>query len=288
MARTILVTGAYGHRRLRCSARTRRVTTRGIHVRAAMRDLNRGATPNRLERRYVVLFDYDKSETLSPACQGVDSIFMVSPFTPKGVAQSQALLDAARAAGVRHVVDLSVSRSVGEITVGRWHAAIDASLKNSGMAWTLLLPGGFMQNFVKSSMPKPDGGLYLPVGSAKASFIDTRDVAAVAVKALTEPGHEGKEYTLTGPEDLSYSEVAAIMSEVSGRQIRFVDVPEAAARQALSAHMPEWLVNAILELSAWSKNGGATEITSTVQDLLCRPAHTFREFACDYADRWKA
>src|SRR5258708_2871820 len=186
---------------------------------------------------------------------------MVAPFTPNGVEQSQILIDAARAAGVKHVVKLSVTRSLGGITVGRWHAAIDAALKNSGMAWTILLPGGFMQNFVGNSAPRPDGGIYAPVGNAKAAFIDTRDIAAVAVKALTESGHEGKEYTLTGSADVSYTDAAAIMSEVSGRQILFVDVPEAAARQAmLGAHMPEWLVNVILELHAHSKASHGSEI----------------------------
>ena len=85
------------------------------------------------------------------------------------------------------------------------------------MAWTILLPGGFMQNFVEGSAPRPDGNLYLPVGNAKTAYVDTRDIAAVAVKALTEPGHESKEYTLTGPADLSYAEMAAIMTEASGR-----------------------------------------------------------------------
>jgi len=156
------------------------------------------------------------------------------------------------------------------------------------MAWTILLPGGFMQNFVESTAPQPDGGMYLPVGNAKGAFIDTRDIAAIAAKALTEPGHEGKEYTLTGPEEISYAEAAAIMSEASGRQIRFVDVPVSAARQAmLGAHMPEWLVDVILELHAWSKAGSGGEITATVQDVLGRPPHTFREFARDYAGHWK-
>ncbi len=247
MSKTILVIGATG---TVGSEVLRQLAGRDeIRIRAAVRDLGK-STAVACPGVNPVLFDYDKpAATLPAACEGVDSIFMVAPFTPNGVEQSQILIDAARAAGVKHVVKLSVTRSLGGITVGRWHAAIDAALKNSGMAWTILLPGGFMQNFVGNSAPRPDGGIYAPVGNAKAAFIDTRDIAAVAAKALTESGHEGREYTLTGPADVSYTEAAAIMSEVSGRQIRFVDVPEAAARQAmLGAHMPEWLVNVILEL----------------------------------------
>lgn len=285
MARNILVTGATGT--VGSDVLRGLAGREGIQVRAAVRDKTKAAALAGTGVE-LALFDYSKPETLVPACQGVDSVFMVSPFAPDGVAQSLALLDAARAAGAKHVVKLSVTHSVRDTTVGYWHAAIDDALKKSGMAWTILLPGGFMQNFVETSAPQQDGGLYLPAGSAEATFIDTRDIAAVAIKALTEPDHQGKEYALTGPEALSYTEVAAIISEVSGRQIRYVDVPEAAARQAmLGAHLPEWLVDVILELNAWSKAGGAAEITSTVQDLLGRPATTFREFARDYADHWK-
>jgi uncharacterized protein YbjT (DUF2867 family) len=285
MARTILVTGATG---TVGSEVLRRLAGReGINVRAALRDLSKRAA---VEGPGVepVWFDYEKPRTFPAACQGVDAIFLVAPFTPSGVDQTLALIGAARAAGVRHIVKLSVIRSLGDITATRWHAAIDGALKSSGIAWTILLPGAFMQNFVETSAPRPDGNMYLPVGDAKAAFIDVRDIADVAVKALTEPGHESKEYTLTGPEEISYTEVAAIMSEVSGRAIRFVNVPEAGARQAmLGAHMPEWLVDVILELNAATRTNHMAEMTSTVQDVLGRPPRTFRDFARDYAHYWK-
>jgi len=260
----------------------------GLQVRVAVRDKAKAAALA-APGVELVWFDYTKPESLRPACRGVDAVFMVPPFTPDGVAQSLEFLAAARESGVKHVVKLSVIRSLGGITVGKWHAAIDEALKKSGMAWTILLPGGFMQNFVETSAPRPDGNMYLPVGNAKAAFIDTRDIAAIAVKALTEPGHEGKEYTLTGPADISYLDAAAIMSEVSGRQIRLVDVPPDTARQGMiAAHMPEWMIEVILELNAWAKASQGGEITTTVKDVLGRPAHTFREFARDYAGHWKA
>jgi len=282
VARTILVTGAtgtVGSDVLRGLA--------GVQVRAAVRDKAKAATLA-APGVELVSFDYTKPESLRPACRGVDAVFMVPPFTPDGVAQSLEFLAAARESGVKHIVKLSVIRSLGDTTVWKGHAAIDEALKKSGMAWTILLPGGFMQNFVEGSAPRPDGNMYLPVGNAKTAYIDTRDIAAVAVKALTELGHEGNEYTLTGPADLTYSEMAAMMTEASGRQIRYVDVPTEAARQGmLDAHMPEWMVDAILEINAWAKASKGGEITTTVQDVLGRPAHTFREFARDYAGYWK-
>jgi uncharacterized protein YbjT (DUF2867 family) len=285
MARTILLTGATGT----VGSEVLRLLTgrEGIQVRAAVRDLHKGA---RLAAPNIdpVWFDYNKPESLSPACRGADSIFLVAPLTPDGVPEALALLLAAQETGVKHVVKLSVTHSVRDTTVGQWHAAIDDPLKKSSLAWTILRPGGFMQNFVEGSAPQPDGGIYLPVGSAKAAFIDTRDLAAVAVKALTESGHVGKEYELSGPEALAYSEAAGIMSEVSGREIHFMDVPESAARRAmLDQRMPGWMVGLILELCAWNKAGLAGEINTTVADILGRSAHTFREFARDYADQWK-
>ena len=198
------------------------------------------------------------------------------------------LFRSAKAAGVKHIVKLSVIRSVSEITVGRWHAEIDGYLKSAGVPWTILLPSGFMQNFIEGSAPRPDGNLYLPVGDSKAAFIDVRDVADVAAKALTEPGHEGKEYSLTGPAAITHDEVAAAISQATGRTIRFVNVPEEAARQAMSAHMPPWLVNVILELNTWTRTNGGAQVTNTLPEVLGRPARTFAEFAKDHAHYWKA
>ena len=294
MARTILVTGATGNRGLGSLALARR-SCDGIHVRAAVRDLKKGAA---LAAPGVepILFDYDKPDTFAAACQGVDAVFLVAPFACRsrtGSSRPRSRSPAARAAGVGHIVKLGVSRSLGDITVGRWHAAIDAALKDSGVAWTLLLPGGFMQNFLKNSAPHPDGNMYLPVGDAKASFIDVRDIAEVApMKALTEPGaSRAEEYTLTGPEDVSYAEAAAMMSEASGRQIRFVDVPEAAARQGM-LRLPAtcrngwWMSSS--NWNAWFKaSGGSGNYLDRPGCPRASASHLPRLRARDYAQHWK-
>ena len=283
MPKVILVTGATGT--VGSQVLGELAGRDGVLVRAAVRDLSKSAkiAGDRVE---PVLFDYGKPETFASACAGADAVFLVAPFSPAGVEQAVAFIQAAKTAGVSHIVKLSVTRSVSGITVGRWHAAIDLALKNSGVAWTLLLPAGFMQNFVEGSAPRPDGNLYLPVGDSKAAFIDTRDIASVAAKALTEPGHESNEYTLTGPAAITHHEVAAAISQAAGRPIRFVNVPEEAARQAMAAHMPPWLVDVIVELAAWTRSGGGAQVTNTVPELLGRPARSFAEFAKDYAGHW--
>jgi len=98
------------------------------------------------------------------------------------------------------------------------------------------------------------GAIYLPWGNGRASFVDTRDIAALAAEALTSEGHEGKTYTLTGPAALGIAEVASILSEVAGREINYVDMPESAARDGmLQAGLPQWQVHALMELHAGNK-----------------------------------
>ena len=284
MPKTILVTGATGT--VGSQVLQELAVHGGLDLRAAVRDVAKASSlPSGAN---AVTFDFAKPETWAAALSGVNALFLVAPFSPEGVAEAQAFIRAAAEAGVRHIVKLSVIGSVRDLTIGRWHAAMDDALKASGIAWTILLPTSFMQNFVDGSMPRPDGVIYAPVGNGKVDFLDTRDIAAVAAKALTDPGHNGKEYTLTGPDALTHTEVAAIISQASGIDIRFVDIPEQATREGmLSAKLPEWLVNALLELSAWTKSGTAHQSTNTVAELLGHPPGTFRKFASDYAAAWK-
>jgi uncharacterized protein YbjT (DUF2867 family) len=146
-----------------------------------------------------------------------------------------------------------------------------------------------MQNFLRTSAPRPDGAMYAPLEDSKTAYIDVRDIADVATRCLTESGHEGKAYTLTGPEAIGMQEVAAILSDVTGRSIRYVNIPESAAREAMhGANMPAWMVDMILDISATSRNGHAASVTPTVREVTGNPARTFRQFAQDNAKAWKS
>src|SRR5207248_7969217 len=161
-----------------------------------------------------------------------------------------AFVDAAKHASVRRIVKLSAIGVGGEIqfTVGKRHAANEQHIRESGVAFTFLRPNSFMQNFI-TYFPPRNGAIYLPWGNGTASFVDTRDIASVAAKALTSHGHGGRIYTLTGPATLGIAEVALILSEVTGREFKYVDVPEAAARDGmLQAGVPPWQVELVLVL----------------------------------------
>ena len=144
-----------------------------------------------------------------------------------------------------------------------------------------------MQNFINYFPPR-DGVIHLPWGKAKASFVDARDIATVAVRALTNEGHKNKIYTLTGPAALSIDEVARTLSHAADREIKYVDVPESAARDAmLNAGMAEWQVDLLMELHAINKQSRWSTITSDVQEVTGKPPIAFREFACDHADKFR-
>jgi uncharacterized protein YbjT (DUF2867 family) len=132
------------------------------------------------------------------------------------------------------------------------------------------------------------GSIYQPVGDARASFIDTRDIAAVAARALTEEGHDGQTYTLTGPAALSYHEVASKLSEAAGRDINYVPVtPEEFRAGALAAGLPEWLVSALERLNEIFASGQAAEVTDAVQRVGGKEPTTFEQFARDHADAFR-
>lgn len=287
MASTILVTGAtgtIGSEVVKALAAKPGVTVR-IGVRSA-------AKADKLAAASVVPvdFDYAKPETIAAAVKGADRLFLLTPFTADQVELARAVIEAAKAAGVKHIVKLSAIGADSEpgIQLGRWHREIEKLVEASGISYTILRPANFMDNFINYSPPGPDGNIYLPLGTAGVSYIDARDIAAVAAAVLTEEGHYGKAYDLTGPEAVTMAEVAKAIGEASGRSVNYVDVPEEAVSKAmLDMHMPKWMVDAMMELHGICKAGYASGISPLVKQLTGRTPRTFAEFARDRASAWK-
>jgi len=170
------------------------------------------------------------------------------------------------------------------VAFGRWHGEIDRHLAESGLPHTLLLPSGFMQNFLASAQYVADQGvLYGMTGETRVSYVDTRDVAAVAARVLTSPGHQGKAYALTGPEALSGDEVAERLSAATGHQVGSVDVAADTFGQALAgAGLPGWLVERLVELNIMMADGHAAGVTDEVARLTGRQPRTFAQFAAEH------
>jgi uncharacterized protein YbjT (DUF2867 family) len=284
---TILVTGATGT--ISTEVLAALDGRAGVTVRAAVRTAAKGAA---LRRANVapVDFDYAQPDTVRAALAGVEALFLCTPFDARSVEFGKALVDAAKAAGVKRVVKLSAFGADIEpgITLGRAHREVEKHVEASGLAYTFLRPNNFMENFLGYYPPAADGNIYLPWGEGACSFIAAGDVGRVAAEALTKPEHEGKAYTLTGPAAFTIAEAARVIGEVTGRAIRYVDVPEAAAEKAmLDQGMPGWMVSAMMELHGIDKAGYAAVVTDAVQTITGQPPVSFPSFAQKHAARWK-
>jgi len=278
----ILVIGATGHVG---SELVRLLAERGTPARALIHSPDRAASIQRLGLE-VALGDFEQPDTLDAAMAGCDHVFLLSPPHPRQPEQEQHVIDAAKRAGVGHVVKQSVPGADPDagVVFGRWHAQIEQSLAQSGLAHTLLRPSYFMQNFLMSAqLVAEQGVLYGMTGEARISYIDASDIAAVAAQVLTSPGNHGTSYMLTGPEALTAAEVAERLSAATGRQVRYVNMPPEAFRQALAgAGLPGWLVDALVEGNTMLAAGHGATVTDEVARLTGRPPRTFEQFAADH------
>jgi uncharacterized protein YbjT (DUF2867 family) len=269
----ILVTGATGNVG---GAVLDLLLDEGHPVRALVRDPGKQAAID--GRAEVVLGDLARPETLPAAFAGVERVFLVCARGDLAALAGNAAA-AAREAGARHVVMLSSMAVDGEVEtpIGRWHRDAEAKIQASGLAWTMLRPGGFATNTLRwAATIKARGVVFDGTGAGKTAPIDPLDIAAVAAEALTTTGHEGQAYTLTGPEALSAAEQVELIGAAIGRRLTLVDLPPDAAREALAADgLPPPMIEALL--AAWSliRAGHGAQVTTTVERLLGRSPHSF-------------
>lgn len=179
-----------------------------------------------------------------------------------------------------------MSNSSARVLVTGAGATGGEAVKASGLAWTILQPNVFFQNMLAMAGPIREHGWFRSaVGGARISMIDVRDIAEVAVKVLTEDGHDGKIYVLTGPEALTYTDVARLLSEAVGKPIAYqaIDEEEAVAAQ-IALGVPEPIARGRVEIHRSFSNGAFTPVTDDVPTLLGRPPRRFAAFARDYAE----
>lgn len=286
MAHTILVTGATGTvgsevvKALAGSPHRVRVAARGEKAAALQRA--------GLE---TVEMDFRRPESVNAALKGVDRAFLLTALTPDMAEVGTLFVAAAKQAGVKHIVRLSgAGAETKAIELARWHRQVEEAMEASGMAYTFVRPTSFMQNYANflAQSIKSQGAYYLPHGEGKFATVDARDVAAVAAKALSEEGHEGQAYTVTGPAAISDHEVADTLSKVLGRTVTYVDVPEEAAYNSMvGMGMPDVLASAMVELYRIERAGYVSTVSDAVERVAGRPARTFAEFARDYAAAFK-
>jgi (4-alkanoyl-5-oxo-2,5-dihydrofuran-3-yl)methyl phosphate reductase len=211
--------------------------------------------------------DLNDPETLLPAMREVDRIFLVTYETQQDIN----VIEAAKRAGVRQIVKLStLEAGQHKIQVGRWHYEREELIRASGLDWTFLRPGMFMSNTIEwwAQSIKGQGSVFFPGGKrGRVAPIDPRDIAAVAACTLTQPGHGGQAYELTGLELLTIGEMVQVIGKVLGKPIQYRDIPPVAAKLfMLKAGMDKALVNALMEmLGSLRRNEGAITTNTALQ-----------------------
>lgn len=236
----------------------------------------------------AVRFDWEDFGSYVPAFEGAEKLYLLTPGSDRAHGYTMQAVAAAKRAGVKHIVRLSVIGADSEpgIALGRQHRACEKEIAASGIAWTFLRPTYFMQNFVNyyGVNPKQGGAVYLAHGDAKASYVDARDLGEVGAKVLTSGGHEGKSYELTGPAALSDAEAVAILSSALGHPYTYAAVPPEAAAQAMAQMgAPAWQIDAFAELDWVVREGHASGVTDGVKTVLGRDPTSFAQWASDLA-----
>ena len=235
----------------------------------------------------AVIMDYDRPEMLREAFRGCDKLFLLGPNALNQTQLELNAVETAKAVGVRHLVKQSVMGADGEaFSLALVHRPIEKAIESSSMAWTFLRPNSFMQNVVTfmGETIKADAAFYSASGEAKISHVDVRDIATVAVKALTGATHAGKAYTLTGPEALTYEELANELSKVLGRPISHISLSPSDLKQGMLAEgMPEEIADRMLDLERYYREDQASRITNDIKQVTGRDPRRFAQYARDCA-----
>lgn len=259
---------------------------RGAPVRVLVRDAAKVAHWS-ARGAEVATGDFSEPASLDAAMQGVERVFILSPGAPD-VAQLQGnAVEAAQRAGVRHLVKLSALGVSPDAPVSllRWHADVERQIVDSGVGYTILKPNSFMQNLLSNAQSVKSAGMVAaPQGEGKVSQVDVRDIAAVAANVLTENGHEGQVYEITGPEALSNTEIAAKMSAALGKPVTYQDMPPDAYAQMMQGFgFPDWLAAGLTQLSVYYAGNNAAQITDVVQRVGKTPPRTLDAWLAENA-----
>ncbi|MGJ7921661.1 SDR family oxidoreductase [Neobacillus sp. LXY-4] len=283
---SVLVTGSTGNIG---SYVIEQLVARGVHVKAGVTNIEKGKQFFLGKNVDVVPFDFLKKHTYTEALKGVTKLFLVRP--PKLASPKEDMLpflEAAKKAGIEHIIFVSLLGVEKNPVVP--HRKIENFIQELGFHYTFLRPSFFMQNINtthREDVVQRDE-LFMPVGSAKTSFIDTRDIAEVAAICFTEEGHDNKAYTLTGSEAITYYEAAEIMTDVLGRKITYTNPGVLEFRRTIiNRGTPKDFANVMTMLYIMTKLGTAKSVTDTTETLLKRKPFTFKQYVEDHKEFFK-
>jgi len=238
----------------------------------------------------LVVGDVSDAGTVRRALQGAEKAFLTLPNGENQLAQEKQFTDLAVAAGVKHLVKMSSMEAVAhaETPIPRAHWAVEEHIRASGlasgMAWTMVKPNFFMQNLLSSAASiKTNRKFSLPMGDGTTGMADIRDIGAVCAEVLTGDGHAGKSYEITGPEVLTFAEVAERFSAVLGVKIEYVPMPMEQFRTRMTGVLQPWHLNAVCELFREIAEIGLDHTTDTFRKLLGREPRSVTQFIQEHS-----
>ncbi len=287
----VLITGATGNNGTEI---VKLLSRKGVPCRALVRTPEKGDMLSGLRGVETVYGDFADPESLAPALEGVERALLISSADPRLPALQGNFVQAAKRAGVPYVVKFSGAWSMGGADLrgwrfARWHAEAEKILEDSGLAFTHLQPNQSMQVYLRFQPTiAAQGKFFAACKDSKVSPVDIRDIAEVAVAVLTGSGHEGKSYVITGPEALTYYEVADKLSTAIGKKITYVDVPLEQARKAMmDGGAPEWFVEGQMEQYQVRLKGSQSAVTTAIAEVAKKQPISFDQFARDYASHFR-
>lgn len=229
--------------------------------------------------------DFGHADQIRKAMYGCQQLFLLTPPVPQQAEWERLTIDLAVETGIERIIRVSAADAnlTTRVPWAKAHAEADHHLRSKPIDWTILRPVAFMQNFFESAHSIAQGVLPHITGEGQLSYIDSRDIAAVARQLLTQQGHQGAVYYLTGPDSLSAGDIAVCLTEALGHPVREVKLAVSAMREQLkSGGLSDWLINAMIEQFALVAGGYDIDTTEEVKRLTGQPARTFAQFARDY------
>ncbi len=237
-----------------------------------------------------VHFDFENNESVNSALNGVEKVLLITPFTEKMVDYTRNFVYAAKNAGVKHILRISMMNADpnSPSSALRMHAECESIVENSGIPFTILRPNWFMQDFLNYASTIKNPGVYrAPINlKGSISFVDARDVASICALALTNNG--GGVYTLTGPQTFTYRQVEDNFAYVLTKRVIFKEMKDEEFRSTMTGYgLSEWQINALLELYDEAEKGVFMEIIPTTSEILGRKPETFKTFIKAYSKEFR-
>ncbi len=279
----ILITGATGKSG---SATARALNNLGQSYRALIRNPEKEEELKALGAE-VVIGSIEDNQSLVKAMSDVEKVLILLPNSENQLALETQIVDVALQSGTKHIVKVSSIEATPDATspIPKLHLEAENYIKASGLEWTMVKPNFYMQNLLGSATTiKEQAKIFLPMGEGKTGMIDTRDVGKVIAKVLSEEGHSSMNYEITGPEILSFYDVAETFSNALNKTVSYIDLPMPAYKEILSNFLiNQWHLDAVIDLFEGIREGGIEEKTNTYEALMGEPPKSLEEFIIEHS-----